>query len=123
MCALDPATEMTPLEYLNEADKEMAGGNNRKAAGLMWKAIEGTFVALAVQIGMDGGDYKAVASAMEKRDPPYERYYSGNLLFAESLRDHANTDPMEGYELEDYLFEDFMMGAREFILEQYGRGK
>ena len=37
MAMSDPATEMTPLEYLKQADKEMGIGNGRGAAGLLWQ--------------------------------------------------------------------------------------
>ena len=47
MATSKPATEMTPLEYLKQADREMAAGNGQKAAGLLWKATEATLVGLA----------------------------------------------------------------------------
>ena len=123
MATPESATGMTPLEYLKQADQEMAAGNGQVAAGLLWKATEATFIGLAEKLGMDGNDLREVAKAMEKKNPPYVLYYSGNLLFAESLRDHASTDPMEGYELEYYVLEDFLDGVREFILEQHGQAE
>ena len=89
----EPQNNMTPLEYLKQADKEMAAGNHQVAAGLLWKATESTFIGLAEKLGMDGNDFREVAKAMEKKNPPYELYYSGNLLFAESLRDHDQYGP------------------------------
>ena len=112
---------MTPLEYLKQADREMAAGNGQKAAGLMWKATEATFEALADAKGLDRRDLETVARALEKENPPHPHYFVLNLLTAAALRDHGNSDPIERYVLEEDILESFMDGSREFVLEQRGR--
>jgi len=120
MASHESSMHKTPLEYLTQADEELAGGNDQLAAGLLWKATEAIFLGLASERGLHQDDLLAVAKALEEERPEQKHYYSGNLLFAESLRDHAIKDPAERYELEPYVLEDFLDGVREFILEQHG---
>ena len=54
MSTQEPTTEMTPLEYLKQADKAMADGNGQRAAGLLCTAIEGAIVRLAFERGIEG---------------------------------------------------------------------
>ena len=48
---------MNPSEYLRNADKELAAGNRRKAAALLWKATEATFLRLAKERGLSRNDH------------------------------------------------------------------
>ena len=123
MSAQKPPTDLTPLDYLEQADREMAAGNGQKAAGLLWKATEGTLIALAKERGMTLGDLNAITRVLGEENPAREHFYVGNLLFAEALRDHANTDPLERYELEADVLDGFLENTREFVLVHYGRTK
>ena len=123
MSTPEPVMDMTPMEFLHQADQEMAAGNYQKAAALLWKATEAIFLGLARERDLSQKDLYRVAKALEEERPQQKHYYSGNLLFAESLRDHGIEDPLERYELESYVLEDFMDGVREFILEQHGRSE
>ena len=108
-------TKMTPLEYMRRADKELAAGNGREAAGLLWKATEVTFIKLAQSRGLDYSDLIAVAKALEADKSIPQRYYRANLVASGLLQDHAELDVLEGYQLEDAYD-----GARKFILECQG---
>lgn len=123
MSTPEPAKDMTPLGFLKRADEEMAAGNDQRAAALLWKATEAIFLGLAGERGLSQKDLYGVAKVLEEERPQQKHYYSGNLLFAESLRDHGIEDPLERYELESYVLADFMDGVREFILEQDGRSE
>ena len=120
MASPESSVDMTPLEYLKQADVEIAAGNDQRAAALLWKATEAIFMGLARERGLSQKDLYGVAKVLEEERPQQKHYYSGNFLFAESLRDHGIEDPLERYELEPYILEDFMDGVREFILEQHG---
>ena len=111
---------MTPMEYLKQADREMAEGNDRKAAGLMWQAAEATFTKLADQKGLDRTDLESVARELEQESLSHPHYFVLNLLTAEALRDHGSSDPLARYVLEDDVLESFMDGSRDFILKQHG---
>ena len=112
---------MTPLEYLKQADREMAAGNGQKAAGLMWKAVEFTFIQLAEARGLDWKDFQKMASEIEKEDFDRRSRLTINILMAEALRDHGMDDPTERYELEGDVLESFLEGTREFVLTEHGK--
>ena len=45
-------TKMSALDYTHAAHKQLAHGNEREAAGLLWKAAEATFL----DLGRERGD-------------------------------------------------------------------
>lgn len=104
---------MTPLEYVERADRELAFGRLRQAAALMWKATEATFTALAQARGLeDCGDLAAVARALDDAGRARGRYYRSNLFANELLRDHVDLEVLEDCEVEfSYAT------ARQFVLE------
>lgn len=104
--AMETAAEYTPREYLSRADKELAFGQHRKAAGYLWKATEATFIGLARARELDCGDLSAVAVALEKAGGrkgsiPAKQDYHSNLIHAKTLREHAEWELLERYELDD----------------------
>ena len=104
--ATETAVELTAVEYLSRADKELAFGNHRKAAGYLWKATEATFIGLARARELDCGDLSAVAVALEKAEGrkgsiPAKQDYHSNLIHAKTLREHAEWELLERYELDD----------------------
>ena len=101
---------MMPMQYMADADRELALGNHRKAAMLLWKATEATFVGLARSRGLDSDNLIALAKALEADNPDAKGYYRGSLITGQLLLDHAEMDALESYELED-AYE----GAREFV--------
>ena len=103
---------MTPLEYVERADRELAFGRRRQAAALMWKATEATFIGLARERELEGGDLAAVARALDGAELAPERYYRSNLLGSELLRDHWAMAALEDCEVEfSYAV------ARQFVVE------
>ena len=117
MATPEPATELTPLEYMACADAEMAAGNHLQAASLLWKATKSTFIQLAQERGLDYDEYLIdLAKALEADSAVPKGYYRSNLGAAKLLRDHAEMDVLESCELEDAY-----AGARQFILECIGR--
>lgn len=116
MTTPEPATEMTPLEYLASADKEWAKGNHQKAAGLIWEGTRATFVALAREKGLDYDEYMiGLAKALDAGGSRYQDYFRLALGVAKLIRDHSEMDVLEGYELEStYRL------ARQFLEEQFG---
>ena len=118
MATPEPATGMTPLEYMALADKALSEGNNQEAAGFMWKATESTYIGLAKERGLDYSDLFAVAQTLEEEKTAPKRHFTVSLIISESLRDHAVTDEMLGYELEDYQLEGAYQVTRSFVMEQ-----
>ena len=117
MTTPEPATEMTALEYLACADREWAAGNHQEAAALIWKATKATFVGLAKERGLVYDDELIeLAKALEADGAVYPWYYRGNLGVGKLMRDHAEMDVLEGYQLES-TFEL----ARQFLVEQHGQ--
>ena len=114
MAMQEPATEMTPLAYLERADKEMAAGNHQLASGLLWRAVSLTFVELAGQRGLDyEEDLIDLAKSLEADGSVNEGYYRSNLSAGKLLRDHAELDALCACEAEG-AYETM----RQFVLEQ-----
>ena len=112
----EPATEMTPLEYLAGADREWAAGNHREAAGLLWCATKAIFIQLAQERGLEYDEYFIdLARKLDAGGSRYEDYFRSCLSVGRLIRDHARMDVLEGYELES----TFQL-ARQFIVEQHG---
>ena len=89
----------TPLESLADAEREFELGNHREASHILWKAAESTFDMLAKAHGLDPSDHIAVATALDEK---YDLglYYRGRLITCKALRDHAELEVWEDYELE-----------------------
>ena len=106
-------TDMTALDYTHAAHKQLAAGNERKAAGLLWKAAQETFLNLGRQRGLDcDGSLIELAKALEADGSVRKGYYSVRLGGMSTLRDHAEYDVLEKWDLM-YLYEDTL----DFILE------
>ena len=108
-------TEMTALDYTHAAHKQLAHGNERKAAGLLWKAAEATFLDLARERGIecDGDDSLIeLAKALDANGAVHKGYYSVRLGAMSTLRVHAEQDVLEKWDLMA-LYEDSL----DFILE------
>ena len=100
-----PATAKTALEYLAASKHEQAAGNHHKAAALMWQATQVTFAALAKSNGLPckGLDFNSlleIAKALEADGSVPKWRYRGGLAPGSLLRDHAEMDVLENYQLE-----------------------
>ena len=92
--------KMAPLEILEDVEREFLAGNYRKSSRLLWEATEATFRTLAKAHDLDPSDIRDVAIALDKKEGR-RRYYRGKLLTGHFLRDHAEMDLVEDYELEE----------------------
>ena len=102
MASTEPATEMTPLEYLAAADGKLAAGKGREAAGLLSKAARATFVKLAQRQGLNCSDLDltSIAKTLEADASLPVLHYRANRIAASLLNDHAKTEVLEDCELE-----------------------
>ena len=116
-------TKMTPLEYMRRADKELAAGNDREAAGLLWKATKATIIELAQARGLecnnlDNSDFIDLAQALEGDESTPGHYYRGKIAAGSLLNAHAEMDALEDYELESAY-----KVARKFIVQYHGESE
>ena len=100
-----PAMGKTALEYLDASKREQAAGNHIKAAALMWQATQAAFAALAEAHGvkyngLDDLDLFAIADALEADPTVNKRYYGSAIAPGSLLKDHAEMDVLEDYQLE-----------------------
>ena len=110
-----PATEKTALEYLAASKQEQAAGNHHKAAALMWQATQATFAMLADAHGvelksLDEDDLIMLARALEVDGSVPKWRYRGGLSPGSLLKDHAEMEVLESYQL-DLAYET----AEQFI--------
>ena len=117
-----PEMEMTPLEYVDASKREQAAGNHIKAAALMWRATQATFAALADAHGVEYPsleyiDLIRVAKALESDGSVPKWHYRGGLGPGSLLKDHAEMDVLEGYQLE-LAYETAEQFIRECLDEQ-----
>ena len=110
----------TALEYLVQADEEMAAGNGREAAGLLWKATQATLLELARERGLtlngaEYDDFMDVADALDSGRLAEKHNLRSNFIAATVLRDHAGMDVLDGPEL-DFSYEV----TRKFIVDCSG---
>ena len=103
---------MTPLEYVERADRELAFGRHRQAAALMWKATEATFTALAQARGLECRDLLSLARALDAENSVSRKHYLGGLVANGLMKDHAEMGVLEDYEVE-FSYTD----ARQFVLD------
>ena len=99
-----PETEMHPLKALEMAEREYAAGNYVESSRILWQATQDTFSMLAKAHGLDASDLIAVARALDRKyggdDSKSKYHYRGYLLSGGLMRDHAEMDVLEDYELE-----------------------
>ena len=104
MATPESATEMTPLEYLKQADQEMAAGNGQLAAGFLWKATESALLELAkgrsIKLVLGIEDLTDLAIALEADGSVDKYHYRSAAVTAKMLREHAEEEIYEDYELE-----------------------
>ena len=114
---LEPAKGMTPSEYVDLADRELAAGNHRRAASLLWKATEATFINLAEERGIDHSDPDliAVAKALESDGSAPKFHYRSGLICGKLMRDHGAMDLMSETRLKDAY-----KSTRQFIIKCIG---
>ena len=117
---MESGENLAPLDYLSRADEEMAAGNGREAAGLLWKATRATLVGLGRERGLErpGNDEDALielAGAMEKFGSIPDYYYLGKVAAGSLLKEHAGSGALEDYELESAY-----QVARRFVVECNG---
>ena len=107
--------EMTALDYTHAAHKQLAAGNERKAAGLLWKAAEATFLDLARKRGIEcdsDGSLIELATALDAKGAVTKRYHRGSYGGASLLRVHADFEALEKWQ-----FTDAYEATLEFIFE------
>ena len=117
---IDSGENLSALEYLSRADQEMAAGNGREAAGLLWKATRATLVGLARERGLalkgsEYSDFMELADALESVQVSEKGYLRGNFIAATVLRDHAVMEVLESSEL-DFSYDL----TRKFIVDCNG---
>ena len=117
---IDSGENLSALEYLSRADQEMAAGNGREAAGLLWKATRATLVGLAREWGLalkgsEYSDFMELADALESVQVREKGYLRGNFIAATVLRDHAAMEVLESSEL-DFSYDL----TRKFIVDCNG---
>lgn len=116
MMTTEPAAELTALEYTRRADRAMAYGQHREAAGLLWKAVRATFIGLAQKRGLHcDSDLIALAKDLEADGSVGKGYYRSGLGAGQYLRDHAELGVLSASAARDAY-----KTVREFIVEQHG---
>ncbi len=114
-----PAMDMTPLGYVDASKREQAAGNHVKAAvkaaALMWQATQATFAALAEAHGvglksLDEEELIKLARTLEADGSVPKWRYRGGLSPGSLLKDHAEMEVLESYQL-DLAYET----AEQFI--------
>ena len=113
----ESTVELSPLEYLAAAERELAADNPLEGSRLLWKAAEATFCRLAQQHRLDDGNLHKLARALDRKEGR-NFYYVGSLSVAQGLKDHAEMDMMEDYELASAH-----IAIRPFIVECNDDGK
>ena len=110
-----PEMGKTALGYVDASKREQAAGNHVKAAALMWQATQATFAALADRHGMelkslDEDELIMLARALEADGSVPKWRYRGGLSPGSLLKDHAEMEVLESYQL-DLAYET----AEQFI--------
>ena len=100
MVCPESSANMTPLDYLKQADLAMSAGNGREAAGRMWQAIEATILCLARDKGLTGEDLDQLALALDTASPEEMRRYMRSVVTGVTLLEHSKTEVLEDCELE-----------------------
>ena len=103
---------MTPIEYVEAAERERAVGNDRESARLLADATDALFGMLAEARGFDPSDHFAVALALGKKEGSLY-YYSDRLVSGKTLRLHAQVGFLEKGEM--WLLESQPIFIRETL--------
>jgi hypothetical protein len=93
--------EMSVAGYLTAAEVQYGVGNHREAAGLMWDAAQATFMSLGRARGLECADLIELAKSLESDGSVPKYYFRGGLVGATLLRDHAELEVLEQFELKD----------------------
>lgn len=97
-------TEMHPLKALEAVEREFAAGNYVESSRILWKATEATYAMMAKAHGLHTGDLNQIADALDRKYGGNDRrgkgYYSGYLITCGLMRDHAEMEALEEYELD-----------------------
>ena len=113
MTTTTETAEMTALDYAHAAHKQLAHGNERKAAGLLWKAAETTYIDLGRKRGIEyEGSLIELAKALDASGAASKRYHRSRLGGISLLRDHAEHDV-----LESWYFLDVYKDTLDFIFD------
>ena len=92
---------LTPASH-----KQLAAGNEREAAGLLWKASEVTFLDLAHRRGIEcDGNLIELAKTLDANGAVTKRYRRSRLGEVFLLRDRAEMDLLESRHFGD-VYED-----------------
>ena len=97
-------TEMHPLKALELAEREFAAGNYLESSRILWKATEATFAMMARAHELDTRDAGEIAEVLDARhgskSPGHNKHhYLGFYISGTLMRDHADMDVLEDYEL------------------------
>lgn len=92
------------LDSLDVAGREYAAGNHRESSRILWEATRATFELMASTRGMNTSDLLEITNALDeehnRKDVHRKRSYSGKLMSAGLLRDHAEMGVLEDYQME-----------------------
>ena len=92
------------LDSLDVAEREYAAGNHRESSRILWEATRTTFELMARARGMNTSDLLEITGALDeerrRKDTHLKHSYSGKLMSAGLLRDHAEMGVLEDYQME-----------------------
>ena len=92
------------LDSLDVAEREYAAGNHRESSRILWEATQSTFELMARVRGMNTLDLLEITRALDEERRPKDIHrkhsYSGKLMSAGLLRDHAEMGVLEDYQME-----------------------
>lgn len=92
------------LDSLYVAGREYAAGNHRESSRILWEATRATFELMARARGMNTSDLLEITRALDeerhRKDIHRKHSYSGKLMSAGLLRDHAEMGVLEDYQME-----------------------
>ncbi|MXX54087.1 MAG: hypothetical protein F4Z35_09295 [Dehalococcoidia bacterium] len=92
------------LDSLDVAGREYAAGNHRESSRILWEATRATFELMARVRGMNTSDLLEITRALDeerhRKDIRRRHSYSGKLMSAGLLRDHAEMGVLEDYQME-----------------------
>ena len=92
-------SKASTLESLDIAQREFDAGNYIESSRILWEATQATYRMMAKAHGLDPLNLGKVAKALDKKyNTRY--HYLGYLISGRLLRDHAEMDVLEYYELD-----------------------
>ena len=90
---------LAPVASLDEIERQFAAGNYVESSRLLWEATQETFLMLGAAHGLNTGDVRAIAYALDEKYG-LEHHYLGRLIAGRMMRDHAEMEALERHELE-----------------------